>query len=95
MPNIIKNFPFTSLLGIFGFFVGLFLLSILDFSISTNYGLDPVDSFITYFKGSLDILFKGVGLGVAVGLALGFAGFIIDISRKKPDPNISGPMPVQ
>jgi len=95
MPNIIKNFPFTSILGIFGFFLGLLFLFILDFSISTNYGLDPVDSFITYFKESFDILLKGVGLGIAVGVALGFAGFIIDIFRKKPELESSKPVPVQ
>jgi len=44
MANIIKNFPFTSLL----------------------------------------ILIKGLGLGITIGIVLGFAGFIIDFLRKKP-----------
>ncbi len=84
MVNIIKNFPFTSLLALFGFFVGLLSLSTLDFSINYNSSeifRDPVNLFIGYFKESSIVLIKGVGLGIAVGVVLGFAGFIIDFLR--------------
>ena len=94
MVNIIRRYPFTSLLGLFGFFVGLFLLSLLDFSASINYNSseflqNPAKIFFNYIKDSLMILLKGAGLGLAVGIFLGFAGFIIDISRKKPESGIA------
>ena len=92
--NIIKEFTFTSLLGLFGFFVGLLFLSTLDFSISTNYGLDPVNSFTSYFKESFGMIIKGAGLGIAVGITLGFAGLIIDFLRQKPDLDASKPVSV-
>ena len=98
MVNIIKNFPFTSILALFGFCVGLLFLSTLDFSINYNFSKilkDPVNLFIGYFKESFMILIQGVGLGVMVGLVLGFAGFIIDFLRKKPDSGVSEPVSVQ
>jgi len=98
MPNIIKNFPFTSILGLFGFFVGLLFLSTLDFSINYDFSeifRDPINLFISYFKESFEILIKGIGLGIAVGIALGFAGFIIDFLRKKSGSGISEPVSSQ
>jgi hypothetical protein len=94
MVNIIRRFPFTSLLGLFGFFVGLLFLSTLDFSISINYNFseflrNPVNLFLNYFKESFRMIIKAAGLGIAVGIALGFAGFIIDFIRKRPEPGIS------
>ena len=35
------------------------------------------------------MILKAAGLGIAVGISLGFAGFIIDFIRKKPEPLIS------
>jgi hypothetical protein len=92
--NIIRNFPFASTLALFGFLVGLLFLSTLDFSISINYEFseilrEPVNLFINYFRESFMILVKGAGLGVAIGIVLGFAGFIMDFLRKKPDRRIS------
>ena len=98
MANIIKNFPFTSLLALFGFFVGLFFLSTLDFSMNYNFSeivRDPVNLFVNYFKESFAILIKGVMLGITIGVVLGFAGFIIDFLRKKPDLKVSEPLSVQ
>jgi len=98
MVNIIKNFPFTSILALFGFCVGLLFLSTLDFSIKYNFSeilKDPINLFANYFKESFMILIKGTGLGIAVGIVLGFAGFIIDFSRKKFDSGISKPISVQ
>jgi len=100
MVNIIRKYPFTSLLGLFGFFVGLFLLSLLDFSVSINYNSsefleNPAKIFFNYIKNSLIILLKGVGLGLVVGISLGFAGFIIDLSRKKPEPVTAEQFPVK
>jgi len=98
MANIIKNFPFTSLLALFGFFVGLLFLSTLDFSINYNFSeilRDPVNLFVAYFKESFMILIKGLGLGITIGIVLGFAGFIIDFLRKKPDSKISEPVSLQ
>ena len=94
MSNIVKNFPFTSLLGLFGLVVGLFFPFVLDFSLSIDYNSveflrNPINSFMNYFKDSFGILIKGTGLGIAVGAILGLAGFIIDISRKAPDPVIA------
>ena len=88
--GVITKFPFASILGLFGFLVGLLFLSTLHFSISIDYDFseilrEPVNLFINYFKESFMILVKGVGLGIAIGIVLGFAGFIIDILRKKPD----------
>jgi len=85
---------------LFGFFVGLFLLSLLDFSVSINYNSteflqNPANVFFNYIKNSLMVLIKGACLGLAVGISLGFAGFIIDLSRKKPEPEISEPFSVQ
>ena len=97
MVNIIKKFPFTSLLALFGFLVGLLFLSALDFSINYDFSeilRNPVNSFISYFKESFGMVIKGAGLGITVGIALGFAGFIIDFLRKKPDSGISGPVSV-
>ena len=97
MVNIIKNFPFTSLLALFGFFVGLLFLSTLDFSLNYNFSevlKDPINLFISYFKESFAVLFKGLLLGIAIGVVLGFAGFIIDFLRKKPDSGVSGPVSV-
>ena len=97
MVNIIKKFPFTSLLALFGFFVGLLSLSTLDFSINYNFSeilKNPVNLFINYFKESFSILIKGVGLGIVVGVVLGFTGFIIDFLRKKPDSGISEPQKI-
>jgi len=98
MVNIIKKFPFTSLLALFGFFVGLLFLSTLDFSINHNFSeilKDPVNLFISYFKESFAVLIKGVMLGIAIGVVLGFAGFIIDFLRKKPDLDASKPLSLQ
>jgi len=98
MANIIKNFPFTSLLALFGFFVGLFFLSTLDFSINYNFSeifRDPVNLFVNYFKESFAILIKGLMLGITIGVVLGFAGFIIDFLRKKPDLKVSEPLSLQ
>jgi len=98
MVNIIKNFPFTSLLALFGFFVGLLFLSTLDFSINYNFSeilRDPVNLFIKYFKESFAVLFKGLLLGITIGIVLGFAGFIIDFLRKKPDLDASKPVSLQ
>lgn len=95
MPSIFKNFPFTSILGIFGFLVGLFLLIFLDFSVSANYGKDPIGAFSLYFKESFRVLLKGAGLGLVVGVALGFAGLIIDTLKKKQEGGVSEPMPIQ
>ena len=67
----------------------------MDFSVSTNYGSDPVNSFFTYFKESFGILIKGVGLGIAVGASLGFAGLIIDFLRKQREPEISESVSMQ
>jgi len=98
MANIIKKFPFTSLLALFGFFVGLLFLSTLDFSINYTFSevlRDPINLLITYFKESLAVLFKGLLLGIAIGVVLGFAGFIIDFLRKKPDLDASKPVSLQ
>jgi len=98
MANIIKNFPFTSLLALFGFLVGLLFLSTLDFSINYDFSeilIDPINLFIGYFKESFAILIKGLMLGVTIGVVLGFAGFIIDFLRKKPDLDASKPLSSQ
>lgn len=98
MVNIIKNFPFTSLLALFGFFVGLLFLSALDFSINYDFSeilKDPINLFVNYFKESFAILIKGLMLGITIGVVLGFAGFIIDFLRKKPDLDASKPVSVQ
>lgn len=98
MANIIKNFPFTSLLALFGFFIGLLFLSTLDFSINYNFSeilRDPVNLFVNYFKESFVVLIKGLMLGITIGVVLGFAGFIIDFLRKKSDSRISEPVSLQ
>jgi hypothetical protein len=95
MVNIIKNFPFTSLLALFGFLVGLLFLSTLDFSLNYTFSevlRDPVNLLVKYFKESFSVLIKGLLLGLAIGVVLGFAGFIIDFLRKKPDLDASKPV---
>ncbi len=97
MRGIIRKFPFASLLALFGFLVGLLFLSTLDFSLNYTFSeflKDPVGLFFNYFKESFAVVIKGLLLGIAVGVVLGFAGFIIDLLRRRSDSGISGSVSV-
>jgi len=85
-----KEFPFATLLAILGFSIGVALLFSADFFTSSgldNVAKDPLKAIAGYIKDSgtqaAKALLRGVGVGLAVGIFFGFAGFLIDVLRKR------------
>ncbi len=79
-----KNYPYTFLLAILGFLIGILFLITLDFSIKYNGSeiLKNPGVIANYIKESAGILINSIMLGVSGGIILGVVGFFIDIFRK-------------
>ena len=90
MGRLIREFPFTTVLALAGFFLGVSLLFSADFFTSyemSSIAENPISSIMNYIKDSGlqagKVFLKGIGLGLAMGTFFGLAGFVIDFLRRK------------
>jgi len=84
MGTLTKNYPYTSLLALLGFLIGILFLITLDFSIKYDGSeiLKNPSVIAGYIKDSLGILINSIMLGVSAGIILGVVGFFIDFLKR-------------